>query len=129
MGVVPKRRRRRALRALFLDGHRVACCAVCNKVGPSQLFDVDHIIPHAKGGPDVPWNLWLLCLDHHRIKTLSERDLLKHVGREHFCWACGRVSSRFWPRHEWFCDVCAESTDRFQVMRERMKLQLHRMLQ
>ena len=36
--------------------------------------DVDHFIPHVKGGSDHIMNLWLLCEQCHRQKTQREAN-------------------------------------------------------
>jgi hypothetical protein len=33
--------------------------------------DLDHVIPHARGGPTACENLCCLCRRHHRLKTLA----------------------------------------------------------
>jgi 5-methylcytosine-specific restriction endonuclease McrA len=48
------------------------CCAKCSK-GPLEHFDIDHIIPLSRGGTNAKENLWMLCLDCHREKTVIER--------------------------------------------------------
>ncbi len=39
----------------------------CTK--PAERCDIDHIVPHAHGGPTCPCNQAPLCRAHHRLKT------------------------------------------------------------
>ncbi|NYJ02176.1 hypothetical protein HNR19_002874 [Nocardioides thalensis] len=39
----------------------------CNR--PAEACDLDHVIPHAKGGVTCPCNLAPVCRGHHRLKT------------------------------------------------------------
>ncbi|MDZ5621410.1 HNH endonuclease signature motif containing protein [Nocardioides sp. HM23] len=39
----------------------------CTK--PAEACDLDHITPHAEGGPTCPCNLSPCCRGHHRYKT------------------------------------------------------------
>ncbi|CAN5147033.1 hypothetical protein BH09ACT12_BH09ACT12_37020 [soil metagenome] len=41
----------------------------CNR--RARFCDLDHVIPHAEGGPTCSGNLALLCRKHHRAKTFS----------------------------------------------------------
>jgi len=46
----------------------------CEKCGKDvQVGEVDHILPHSRGGTDDLWNLQILCSGCHRLKTLKER--------------------------------------------------------
>lgn len=38
---------------------------------PAERCDLDHAVPHGKGGPTCPCNLVPLCRRHHRAKTHS----------------------------------------------------------
>lgn len=44
-------------------------CRMCGSYGR----EVDHIIPVSEGGQYVLSNLQVLCVGHHREKTLRER--------------------------------------------------------
>lgn len=47
----------------------------CVRCGSNGEYEVDHIIPHSKGGhPFDPDNLQRLCLDCHNVKGVSETD-------------------------------------------------------
>lgn len=48
-------------------------CVMCAKQGRiTPATDVDHIIPVAKGGSNMPDNLQSLCHECHKIKTSTE---------------------------------------------------------
>ena len=36
---------------------------------PARSCDLDHVIPHDRGGPTADHNLAPLCRHHHRLKT------------------------------------------------------------
>ena len=66
------------------DGERRPCPG-CDRRKYFDDFDLDHIVPKAKGGADVDDNLRLLCSSCNRIKgarlTMSElRELLRSKG-------------------------------------------------
>ena len=85
-------------------GHsKQAQCALCGVSGPKSLFDVDHKIPRACQGPNVPWNLWPLCLNHHRMKSIMEYQWLPK--QEKRCFSCNRIVSRYFYVDHW-CTAC-----------------------
>ena len=49
------------------DGERRPCPG-CNRDKYDDDFDIDHIVPRSKGGPDADENLQLLCSSCNRIK-------------------------------------------------------------
>lgn len=108
------------VRARFLGHSPRAVCGICECSGPAALYDVDHIVPRCHGGPDLPWNLWALCLQHHRLKSLWERKF-EGMGSEPMCWACGRITSKFWRTDAFWCPQCASASDRLCALRERTK--------
>lgn len=58
-----------------LYGEQEGVCAGCDTHFPFRVFDVDHILPKAKGGTDHPDNLQLLCAGCNRSKgdkTMAE---------------------------------------------------------
>lgn len=48
------------------DGHRCVRCGADPEVDYTVKLTVDHIIPHAQGGSDLPSNLRTLCLTCHK---------------------------------------------------------------
>lgn len=85
-------------------GHsKRAQCSICLVTGHRSLFDVDHKIPRCLCGPDEPWNLWPLCLNHHRIKSLMERQWIPKYEKRCFC--CNRVVSKYFYKRFW-CTIC-----------------------
>jgi hypothetical protein len=79
-----------------------AQCAICQVVDHRDLFDVDHKIPRAAGGPNVPWNLWPLCLNHHRIKSRMEYHWLPTSEKRCFC--CNKIVSKYFCSSFWCTD-------------------------
>jgi hypothetical protein len=59
---------------------------------PSTGCDLDHVIPHARGGPTCSCNLVPLCRRHHRLKTHAGWRL-ERAGHRLFVWTSplGRV--------------------------------------
>ncbi len=59
------------------DRHRVRVglrdhtCRFPHCTRPASACDLDHAVPHARGGPTCPCNLVPLCRRHHRAKTHS----------------------------------------------------------
>ena len=51
-------------------------CQICHQHVPDDEIEIDHIIPHAKGGPTRPDNLRLLCRKCNRKKSDSVSLLL-----------------------------------------------------
>jgi 5-methylcytosine-specific restriction endonuclease McrA len=43
----------------------------CGRDGCNSTFrlEIDHIVPHAQGGPTDKANLWRLCSHDHHLKT------------------------------------------------------------
>ncbi|KRB77918.1 hypothetical protein ASE01_06980 [Nocardioides sp. Root190] len=60
-------------------------CSFPNCTTPAVKCDIDHEIPHRKGGPTCPCNLHPLCRRHHRAKTFSEWRYLS-LAPGHFLW-------------------------------------------
>lgn len=48
------------------DGHRCCQCGANPNIDHTVLLTVDHIIPHSRGGNDLPSNLRTLCLTCHK---------------------------------------------------------------
>ena len=45
------------------------CCALCGKhIEDIKDAEVDHVVPHSKGGRTVPSNAQLLCMPCNRRK-------------------------------------------------------------
>ncbi|MFW6869085.1 HNH endonuclease signature motif containing protein [Nocardioides sp. CPCC 206347] len=55
----------------------------CTK--PAAKCDLDHVVPHDKGGPTCPCNLAPACRRHHRAKTFSRWRYLTVVPG-HYLW-------------------------------------------
>jgi hypothetical protein len=51
-------------------------CQMCSSHILDNEIEIDHIIPHSKGGPTAPENLRLLCRDCNREKSDSLAALL-----------------------------------------------------
>ena len=114
--------RRKQLRKQFFGKSKVAQCAACNAVGPLLFFDVDHKVALRFGGPDLPWNLWSLCLNHHRLKSAREAQLAKQLGDEQLCFACFKVSSHHFAQTvPYLCNDCALNNERFKLIEETVK--------
>lgn len=72
----PKSNRARRTRILQRFNHQCAvegCNLTLHTNGPN-FFELDHILPLADGGSDEDDNLQVLCLNHHREKTLLENQ-------------------------------------------------------
>jgi hypothetical protein len=111
-----------------LGQSRAAKCSICEVVGHRNLFDVDHKIPRCIQGPDEPWNLWPLCLNHHRLKSLMERHWIpKHEKR---CFCCNRVVSKYFYHHFW-CTSCKgiRFDIRVQKLEENIQFEIEQYLQ
>jgi hypothetical protein len=54
----------------FLEVRDRHCRMPCCRRRPGRC-DLDHVVPHADGGPTACWNLCCLCRRHHRIKTFA----------------------------------------------------------
>jgi HNH endonuclease len=106
------------LRKQFFGNRTRAQCAVCGIVDDKLVFDVDHIIPKCFEGPDKPWNLWTLCLKHHRIKSVKEKTFLNTNERR--CWACGCIYSKYFQVHPFWCLNCKNSCEKYNILRERV---------
>jgi hypothetical protein len=52
---------------------------------PSSGCDLDHVVPHARGGPTCSCNLVPLCRRHHRVKTHAGWRL-ERAGHRLFVW-------------------------------------------
>lgn len=92
-------------------------CSICHVSGHRSLFDVDHKIPRYVSGPDEPWNLWPLCLNHHRIKSLMERRWIPK--REKRCFCCNKIVSKYFYDRYW-CTTC-NSTIQFDKRIKRLE--------
>lgn len=65
-----RRYRRQVERALAND--EMVICYRCGRfVGDYLKYEIDHIVPLAKGGRDVMENLQLLCVDCHQDKNAA----------------------------------------------------------
>jgi len=53
------------------------CCGICSDKITIGNFELDHIIPHAYGGPDEDINLICLCPNCHRLKTMNFDPIVK----------------------------------------------------
>ncbi|NYJ00350.1 hypothetical protein HNR19_001048 [Nocardioides thalensis] len=60
---------------------------------PAEACDLDHVIPHAKGGVTCPCNLAPVCRGHHRVKT--------HHGWTYWVLAPGVYYWRGRTGHQW----------------------------
>jgi len=59
----------------FLRRYVAARDGKCVRCGSTGDYEIDHIIPHSKGGhPFDPANLQRLCSNCHNVKGLSETD-------------------------------------------------------
>lgn len=47
---------------------------IFSRVNCSSNLEVDHRTPLSEGGSNVLDNLWLLCIDCHKRKTIAERS-------------------------------------------------------
>ena len=59
-----------------LYGQQEGCCAGCRMDFPFKIFEVDHVIPQARGGTDHLGNLQLLCPHCNRIKGDRPQEYL-----------------------------------------------------
>ena len=60
-----------------LFGQQEGNCGGCQMVFPFKIFEVDHVVPRAKGGTDHFDNLQLLCPACNRAKgTRSQAELI-----------------------------------------------------
>jgi len=99
-------------RKIAIGDYKKASCAICNDIDSIELFDVDHKIPQWAGGCDQPWNLWILCLKHHRKKTLAETSLRKLVTQlpvsMSYCFACTNIYSKYFATSDIWCLDCSK---------------------
>lgn len=112
-------KRKSNLRKQFFKDTKKAQCQVCGVIDHISLFDLDHLIPKAEGGPDEPWNLWSLCLKHHRIKSIIEKNFLP--SQEKRCYSCGKIYSRFFQIHPFWCASCHTNLNKFQNLQNRIQ--------
>ena len=97
----------RNLRNRVFGHSKFAACGICESIDLKEYFDVDHKIPQCVGGPDDSWNLWPLCLKHHRQKCLAEIDWIRSLGpSEKRCFSCNIVFSRHFLDGFW-CAKCS----------------------
>ena len=65
-----------------LFGQQEGTCAGCRMDFPFKIFEVDHVIPRARGGTDHLENLQLLCPHCNRVKGDRPQEyLLAELGR------------------------------------------------
>lgn len=84
-----------------------AQCGMCGCVDRSIYFDVDHKIPQCVGGPNELWNLWPLCLKHHRLKCLAEIEWVRNLqNNEVRCFSCNSVCSAYFRENHLWCTKC-----------------------
>lgn len=70
-------------------------CNGCKKDLQNTIdFDVDHIIPVAKGGHDFFNNKQILCLDCHNKKTASEGYTFTYSATKRILLECGVCTKR-----------------------------------
>ena len=62
------------LKVIRRDNH---ICQSCNKHVQDDEIELDHIIPHSKGGPTTVENLRLLCRPCNRKKSDSLEEILR----------------------------------------------------
>lgn len=53
---------------LMIAVHSDQCCDICKKRPPDVRLDIDHILPTACGGSNLPFNLRFLCEKHNRAR-------------------------------------------------------------
>ena len=95
-------------------------CAQCKKM-LEATFEVDHIVPHAVGGSDLPSNLHALCVSCHANKTMCEHARIYAFKKQSeevvasasksiaVCWYCHSVYSTFFTHDlEHGCDNMGE---------------------
>jgi hypothetical protein len=98
----------RGLRKKVIGLSDFARCGICHCIDRSVYFDVDHKIPQSAGGTDDLWNLWPLCLKHHRQKCLAEIDWIRTLNQfEYRCFSCNNVFSSFFHSGFW-CLGCSK---------------------
>lgn len=91
-------------RKRLLAGKRLGDCAMCGTTLPVQLLDVDHVIPQAEGGSHNIENLWPLCLNHHRLKSMWEASRDKQ-----HCWSCNNNNDC--DSNQPICQSCKQVPD------------------
>lgn len=72
-------------------------CALCGSTKNDTMLDVDHIIPHSKGGKTVYENLQVLCAKCNRSKRDKDRtDFRKALDQEYDagCIFCNAEKNR-----------------------------------
>lgn len=62
--------RDRSVRAEFV--RQVPCPATGKTSGPCPGYEVDHITPMCRGGPDTVANLQWLTIEQHKLKTRGD---------------------------------------------------------
>lgn len=66
----------RRLRLWSVDPHCVKCGRLTNY---PDGFNLDHIVPLFKGGPDEDGNLQVLCVPCHDVKTMKDMGFVERV--------------------------------------------------
>jgi HNH endonuclease len=59
-------------------------CQACHNHVPDDQIEIDHVIPHSKGGPTTVDNLRLLCRACNRKKSDSLAGLLNEFARANY---------------------------------------------
>ena len=94
-------------RKSVISKYKTAQCGICDLTDKVAVFDVDHKIPQWAGGPNEPWNLWTLCLKHHRLKTLMETSLRKNITKSYgYCFSCTNIYSKYFSKV--WCGTCSK---------------------
>ena len=100
----------RGLRKRVIGNRPLVACGICRCIDKAIFFDVDHKIPQSIGGPDASWNLWPLCLRHHRQKCVSEISWIRDLSHNELrCFSCNKVSSAYFAKDgpSFWCAECS----------------------
>ncbi len=94
---VSKRLRYEVLRR---DNH---ACRYCGAVAPDVVLTVDHVVPVALGGTDLPDNLVTACADCNAGKSASSPDaaLVDDVAQDALRWGRAMQKAAALDRQDW----------------------------